>query len=223
MKWTLIFSLILLTSCIGEDIIFDEVEPQVRLTNPIAQLEVGTSYQFEYMFLNNVGLEVTPMSIEWSSSNETIVSITEQGLVTAHVSGLVTIELTASYEDQVATQRTTFQISEEETMELETTRSGSIRTTSTYPMEGTFSLQQEGDDLILRFFDDYVADTRLPGLYIYLTNNPNTTNGALEIDRVTNFSGSHSYTIPNTDILTYEYVLYFCKPFDVKVGDGKIN
>ena len=42
---------------------------------------------------------------------------------------------------------------------------------------------------------------------------------------VTVFSGAHSYQIVNAgiDITTYDYLLYYCKPFVVKVGDGKIN
>ena len=67
------------------------------------------------------------------------------------------------------------------------------------------------------------ACSSLPGLYLYLTNNPNTINGAQEVGEVTIFSGAHSYSIPNTGINEYNYLLYWCKPFSVKVGEGKIN
>ena len=46
---------------------------------------------------------------------------------------------------------------------------------------------------------------------------------ALEIGAVETFNGAHSYVIENTDISEYEFILYFCKPFVVKVGDGQIN
>ena len=39
----------------------------------------------------------------------------------------------------------------------------------------------ESDELILSFAENYKTDDVLPGLYVYLTNNPNTINGALEI------------------------------------------
>ena len=46
---------------------------------------------------------------------------------------------------------------------------------------------------------------------------------AFEIGRVATFSGVHSYTIPNKGINDYNYIVYFCKPFNVKVGHGQIN
>jgi len=61
-------------------------------------------------------------------------------------------------------------------------------------------------------------------LYVYLTNNPSTTAGALEIGKVTVFEGTHIYTIEGDIPLNqYNYLLYFCKPFNVKVGDGEIG
>jgi len=84
-------------------------------------------------------------------------------------------------------------------------------------------LREEGGNLTLRFEDDYRASTALPGLYVYLTNNPNSTNSALEIGAVTTFSGAHTYTIEDVDISEYQYILYFCKPFNVEVGEGLIE
>ena len=113
----------------------------------------------------------------------------------------------------------------EETIEVEPTqaKSGQITTTSSYALSGDFSLTAENNDLVLAFDENYNASTALPGLYIYLTNNPSTISGALEIGKVQTFSGVHSYTIPNVDINEYSHVLYFCKPFNVKVGDGEIE
>ena len=58
-------------------------------------------------------------------------------------------------------------------------------------------------DLELQFASNYTASSALPGLFIYLSNNANTNGDALEIGPVTDFSGAHSYTIPNTGILDY--------------------
>ena len=90
-------------------------------------------------------------------------------------------------------------------------------------LEGSFTLEQVGDDLLLEFADDYRASSALPGLYIYMTNNKNTNANALEIDAVETFNGAHSYTIQNVGINDYKFLLYYCKPFNVKVGDGDIN
>ena len=90
-------------------------------------------------------------------------------------------------------------------------------------MTGHFTLSVNDDKLLIDIQDDYRASTALPGLFVYLTNNPNTTVGALEIGAVQVFSGAHSYELENVDINDYNYLLYFCKPFNVKVGDGEIN
>ena len=63
----------------------------------------------------------------------------------------------------------------------------------------------------------------LPGLYAYLTNNPSTVNNAFEIGRVETFSGAHSYRISGVGLNDYDDLLYWCKPFSVKVGDGEME
>ena len=37
------------------------------------------------------------------------------------------------------------------------------------------------------------------------------------------FDGAHEYTFTGADIFEYDYLLYYCKPFNVKVGDGEIS
>ncbi|MDX1410367.1 MAG: DM13 domain-containing protein, partial [Saprospiraceae bacterium] len=104
-------------------------------------------------------------------------------------------------------------------------RTGTLQTTSSYVLEGSFALSQEADVLTLALAESYRASSSLPGLYVYLSNNPNSTNGAYEIGVVTVFSGAHTYDIPasEVDLQQYAYVLYFCKPFNVKVGDGAFD
>lgn len=99
---------------------------------------------------------------------------------------------------------------------------GKIKTTSTYELSGDYVLKSEGADLLLSLDDNYEASNALPVLYIYLSNNSASIEDALEIGAVTVFKGAHSYTIPNTGINDYAYILYFCKPFNVKVGEGVI-
>ena len=104
-------------------------------------------------------------------------------------------------------------------------KSGTIATTSSYVLSGTFTLSEleNSGDLRLSINDDYVADTALPGLYLYLTNNPSSIANALELGPVTVFNGAHQYTISDTGINDYSHLLYWCKPFTVKVGDGEIE
>jgi hypothetical protein len=109
------------------------------------------------------------------------------------------------------------------TVESSNDKSGTIQTTSSYALEGDFKLKKNGDNLILEFYEDYEASTALPGLYVYLSNNRNSIANAFEISAVETFSGAHSYSIENVGINDYKFLVYFCKPFNVKVGDGEIN
>ena len=214
--------LLLLPGCIGDDVIFDTVAESVRITNPIDTLGLEDTYTFQAQFLNNIG-EEEPAEIFWSSSDTSILTIDPDGLALGKAPGdaMVEAEVEIPGKDPVMDQ-ILVHVAEGETGSSPTERLGELRTTSSYTLEGSFVLREEGNGLVLRLNDDYQASSSLPGLYVYLTNNPNTSNNALEISKVTIFSGAHSYPVPgNVDLNTYQYVLYYCKPFNVKVGDGE--
>ncbi|MEM7575335.1 MAG: Ig-like domain-containing protein [Bacteroidota bacterium] len=224
MKRLLFLSLPLLAfACIGDDFLDDFVQPEIRIASTIDSLTIDSSFQLTALYFNNVGIEeVVPVS--WSSSDPAVVSVDNSGLVTAHTLG--TAELTVNYSDgnNPVTASTTLHTAENPVEEPELqSRMGVIRTTSSYVLRGDFTLdEQEDGSLLLDIADNYAASTALPGLYIYLSNNPNSTSNALEIGPVAVFSGAHAYTITETMIDQYSHVLYFCKPFNVKVGDGEI-
>ena len=104
-----------------------------------------------------------------------------------------------------------------------TSKEGTFVTTSSYRLEGSFTLSANGEDVILEVGDDSVASTSLPDLYVYLTNNPNSVNGALEVGPVEIFEGEHSYTISDVGLNDFSHLLYWCKPFTIKVGEGEIK
>ena len=85
------------------------------------------------------------------------------------------------------------------------------------------TLTEDGDDLLLQIGEDYEASSSLPGLYLYLTNNINSTANAFEIGMVDTFAGAHTYRIEDIGVNDYDHVLYYCKPFRVKVGDGSFD
>lgn len=221
----LLFYLIIIisaSSCIGDDIVFDTIDPEVRIMNPVDTIGLGETYQFQFDYFNNVGQQVSDQAGVWTSSNPDIISIDANGLATAIQVG--------NSEIQVETEADGFTITDtyivavgENTVVTVQERSGSIRTTSSYALEGDFTLSESESGIELSFENNYNASTALPGLYVYLTNNPNTTSGALEIGRVETFSGIHTYQIENAGVNDYSHVLYFCKPFNVKVGDGQIQ
>ena len=215
---------ILMTGCIGDDIIFDTVEEEVRISNPIDSLKLGDLYTFEASFLNNVGQEEERFVL-WASSDPTILTIDEDGVATGLSLGEATVTATVDIDgsDSVIDEVPVI-VNEQSTVISMMERMGELRTTSSYALQGSFILRSEDDQLVLDLESDYIASSSLPGLYLYLTNNPNSVDGALEIGMVPIFSGAHSYEIPaGVELSTYDYLLYYCKPFGVKVGDGEFE
>ena len=214
----------LFTACIGDDVVDDYVQPTLRITNPVSEIEAGTTYQFNHQFVNNVG-QMEDVSPRWSSGDENLLTIDNSGLATAIQEGTTTISVAFTDEfDETVTVTENVEIGASTVVVEEMFRTGRVETTSTYPLTGDFKLTAlESGDLELAFFDDYVADDILPGLFVYLSNNPRSIAGALEIGRVEVFEGAHSYTISGAELEQYAYVLYFCKPFNIKVGDGEIQ
>ncbi len=209
-------------SCIGDDIVFDEVVKTIRITNAPDTVALNSEYPFEYLYLDETGSEGQVTDVQWQSSDPEVIEISQDGNANALQSGSATIQVTAVVDGVELIDQADVVVGESTVLNNDS-KSGTIKTTSSYVLEGSFTLQQTGDDLTLQIADDYRASSSLPGLVLYLTNNPNTIDGSLEISPVTVFNGAHEYLIENVDIQDYGYLLYFCKPFRVKVGDGKIN
>ncbi len=221
--FTLAFAIIALsfTSCVGDDFLEDFVGQSVSITTSIDTLEINTTFQFEKMYLNDIGQEEI-VAATWISSNSDILEIDQNGLATAKQKGTASITVIID-SDGTTLEDSTEVVVGETTVISENRIEGRVETTTFYVLEGDFVYREEGDKILLEFGSDYVASNRLPGLYIYLSNNPNSVSGALEIGKVTTFSGEHTYEIEGINFKDYKHIVYFCKPFNVKVGDGDLN
>lgn len=212
---------IVLNSCIKDDIIQDFVDPTIRITTIPDTIVINSTYQFEFIYLNNIGLKQEVDAI-WSSSNPSIIGIDANGLATAKAIGNADISI--EYKSPELDLKEVVNVSVGLTsIESSIEKTGSIESTSSYTLEGDFKLIENDNNLSLAFSENYKASTALPGLYIYLSNNPNSIANAFEISPVETFAGVHNYTIENVKINDYKFLVYFCKPFNVKVGDGEIN
>lgn len=218
-----ILPLVMVSACIGDDLVFDEVEPEIRIMNPIDTMEINTTYQFEVVYLNNVGVEGSLTSYQWESSAEDIISIDPNGLATAIKAGTAVISVNGQDPSGKQLRDEKPVVVGNSTVVSTNMRTGSLRTTSSYLLKGDFSLERITGGVKLSLKENYEASTALPGLYVYLTNNPNTIDNALEIGAVKVFKGAHSYDLQDVDLNQYSHVLYFCKPFRVKVGDGAFD
>ncbi len=217
-----LISLFLLSGCIKDDIVFDTIEPEVRLTSTVDTIAQGEEFQLVAMFTNNIG-QVESATFLWESSDESILSVDQMGVINALTLGEATINVSVEVDGIFYSDEKEVVVGMN-TVVTTTERSGSIAATSFYDLSGDFTMKKEDENIVIEFADNYIADQGLPGLYVYLTNNPATISGALEIGAVDVFEGAHQYVIPgNLEINGYSHILYFCKPFNVKVGDGEIQ
>jgi len=211
-------------SCIQDDLIEDFVEPVLRLINTPSEIEINTEAQLTFNYFNNVGASasITPT---WTSSDTDIITVSTEGKINAIAEGNATI--TISYKDDANDLTESRLITVVSTPVDEPTepdsKDGSISTTSSYKLQGDFQINKGDGEIIITFNANYSASRALPGLFVYLSNNRNSTANALEIAAVEVFDGAHEYRIPNVGLEDFSHLLYFCKPFNVKVGDGKIN
>ena len=218
----ILFSVIaVLSGCIGDDIIDDRVDERIRIMSNVDTIGFGEEYQFEASFFNNVGAE-TEIAIEWSSSDENIITIDQTGLAKALASGQANIYATVDLVEKVLRDTISIVVGENTVITVDS-RSGTIEASSFYTLTGSFTMIEEDGKVTITFAEDYEASEALPGLYLYLTNNPNTVSGALEIGKVEVFKGEHTYELESLAINEYNHLLYWCKPFRVKVGDGDIE
>ena len=224
-QFTLLFiaSLMLWQGCIGDDIIYDSIDASIRFSNPIDTIGIDETYQLEATFFNELGIEESA-SIEWESSAPEIIKVESNGLLTGVAEGSATITASAMHDSILIQASLEIATGAATVITMPSARTGMLQTTSSYVLEGSFTLESTDNGLVLMMGSDYRASSSLPGLYVYLTNNPNTVNGALEISMVNTFEGPVTFAIPGTpDLNEYEYVLFFCKPFGVKVGDGQFD
>lgn len=218
----LFFISIILISCIGDDVIDDRVDEVVSFSNPIDTLQIGDTYTFQAIYFDNIGRQKN-LSISWSSSDGNVLSISENGVAEGISEGEAYVTAFVNGIEGIISATNRVVVSESETSVQQELRSGSIMTTSTYLLEGEFILEKTGNDLKLTLSSNFRTTDALPGLYVYLGNNRNSISSAYEIGPITQFSGEHSYTIRNAGLFQYQYVLFWCKPFGVKVGEGTFN
>ncbi len=210
----------MLTSCIGDDILDDFSKPEIRISNPIDSLALDSNYTFEAQYFDNVGKPNTG-SYTWTSGDPSVVSI-NNGLALALDSGCAYIKVQFNDGEYEVADSVKVNVGVTTSIGIQQ-KIGSVYTTSSYALQGNYTLTEENGVLTLGLDNTYNASTALPGLYVYLSNNTTSIANAYEIGAVTTFKGTHEYIINNIGINDYSYILYFCKPFNVKVGEGIIQ
>jgi hypothetical protein len=171
-------------------------------------LEIGTSFQLVSPFFNNIGLEEM-VNVEWASSDTSIIEVDNTGLAFAKAKGFSII--TATYSDSIVSYSDAISITVgQSTVVSSGTKSGTIRTTSSYVLQGSFEIEETAKGINIKIADNYRASASLPRLYLYLSNNQNIVRDALEIGPVRVFSGAHNYEVDGVGLADYRYLFYYC-------------
>ncbi len=193
--------------------IFDE---ELRIVSLTQNMELGTQFQFEAQFFDSSGEVDLTVFPDWTSSAPNVISIDQNGLARALTEGDVTITAigngkNSSVEVSAFSEVTT------------TSRSGSLEGTG-YNISGSFTLQLDGDELILSF-ENASIDPNAPGPYFYLSNQERSVTGGVNLGKSQDgtFSINVSDVSSETTINSYDYVIVWCEPFNVTLGLGSLS
>lgn len=199
----------------------DQVPTEIRITNPILSLEIEQTHQYQAKYFDFVGREISEKSLVWESSDPAVASVSHQGLVTAIGEGSAVITVTSEDDlGNVISATDKLEVSDN-TQTEKMIISGTLQTTSSYLLKGSFRLEKTEASFTLYLEDDYQADRGLPRLVVFLSNNRNSVADAYRVGEVRVFSGAHSYDLPSEfGLMDYRYLLYWCEPFNVDVGEG---
>jgi len=214
------FLLIMMNSCIQDDFIEDTIDPEIRITSIVDTIGFNDNFQFEYVYLDNTG-QIEEVDAVFSSSNSDIIPITLDGLASGLESGEATLYVSYDNDEINVVDSILVSVGANTSTSVQVSN-GEIQTTSSYQLEGDFEFRETTDGVVLELGENYIASTALPGLYVYLSNNKTSIANAHEIGAVEVFSGAHQYEIANVNFDDFSYIVYFCKPFNVKVGDGDL-
>ena len=193
------FLLVLLTGCIGTDLVEQETMPaRIAITTRADGIRVGDSYQFQAQYFDELG-NIVDADVTWSSSDPAVISIDASGLAMANSEGSVTISAMAN---------------------------GAVDMVGVIAGENTtvpFTLSDATGELQLTFSEGF-STSNGPGLFVYLTNSASSTTGGVELAALQSNTGAQTYNVGNgVQLGTYDYVLIYCKPFGIAFGIGKFE
>lgn len=207
------------SSCIDTDIVEEVVVPEtVSITASVDSLMLGDSFTFAADFFDILGRRAEG-TVNWSSSDATIIDINQEGVAMALTPGNVYISAA------VGVARDSVRVnSGEVTSIMQIERMGMFRGLRNYSVEGTFTLIDTDDELELTFGSDFRSSNG-PGLFIYLSNSGTSVNGGIELGPIKANSGMQTYTISKEDaqLNSYSHVVVYCKPFGVSFGFGEFD
>ena len=189
----------------------------VEVTSPKSVLSIGEKVVLSVAVKNINGENLEGKTVEWFSENSEIISVNDQGEVTALVNGLAGVHAKS---ENVKSNSIEFVIG--------TSRSGTFVPAGGYNAEGMAVLRLSGGDVILELSDNFKTSFAL-GTFVYLSNSTSgssTFSNGLELGQITT-DGAKTFNVsvidPSIGLFDYRYVIILCKPARVTFGYADLN
>ncbi len=167
----------------------------------VQEVALNSQTNFSAGGKNLAGGTITGLTFLWNSSNNNIASISNTGVLSALQYGTVDITAVAN---NISSAATSVQI---------VRRANFFSGGST----GSVRLKIENGDLKIATSSDFSVQNGHPDLRLYLTNNPSTNAGAIQITALTtegHNSGAYTWLVPlGISITQYRYALVWCAAF----------
>ncbi len=193
----------------------------VTVSPDSASIEVGNTEQFEAMAMSSDGMEIPDVEFMWTSSDEMVATVDASGEATAVGAGMAMITATADsiYGSAMLTVTSP-----------PASRSGMFRGVPGYKTSGTVTLEEApSGGLVLRFDSDFKVVQSNFYVILYTTTQisfrPPPPDGTFDdLGQVKAKTGAQSFNVPmNVALDTYDYVIIFCRSFNVVVGVAELS
>ncbi|NJB83014.1 Ig-like domain-containing protein [Wenyingzhuangia aestuarii] len=232
----ILFSLLLVlssTSCIKEDIINDAVPEEVRIITNTSTIREGDVIILKASYFNEVA-QIETRTLTWETTNPAVLSVDNlTSNITGVAEGIATITVKVNGNNgELSDSRTITVLKAGEPIPEPTPsdgeKKGSLQKTSSYVSSGDFTIVETSSGIRIDVADNYRADTTLPGFAMFLTNNPNSLTNAYQVDAFDDADGAHytgafSFTVDGVGINDYRYLVHWCRPFTIQVGEALIT
>lgn len=193
---------------------------KVEITAPQNSLLTGGALSFSATVRNNTGQTLQGKTISWKSSNANVLSISASGVATAVAAG--SAQVTATVEGIVSLPFDVVVTSPNNTSK----RMGSFKGNSSYNVQGTATLELQGNNLKLVFGSDFRSSNG-PRLGVYLAKNAPgvlTASNSVSLGELKSNTGTQEYNVPADVKLTdYDFVVVYCIPFNIAFGFAKLQ
>lgn len=191
---------------------------KVQISAVATNLLPGDTLQLQAQVLNGNNTPLSGYPITWSSSDPAVATVDANGLLRSISEGTTLIR--ASGANLVSPPLSVVVSSSQQE------RTGVFSGNSGYSVEGTATLVKTGQDIKLVFGSDFKSSNG-PMLAVYLAQNPSgslNTSNSLKIGDLSSNTGMQEYAVPgNITLTTYNHVVVYCVPFNVRFGTATLN